>query len=90
MASPTVSASLDKMTYAPGDKATLTVTYGDPDNKTFTVTVTVTDQAGNSSVPAEVQANIADPVTVSVSDDANHTWTKVSDSGSVAVYTTTV
>jgi hypothetical protein len=88
MATPTVTASLDKATYAKGATMTLTVNYSDTDNKTMTVTLTVTDSSGNSSSPATVTA-VIDPLTISVSDSLAHTWTKVSDSGFVAVFTAT-
>jgi hypothetical protein len=86
MANPTVSASLNKSSFAPGEQMTLTVSYGDVDNDSLAVTIVVTDSAGNSSAPVVVTANIADPVTVSVTDDGGRTWTKQSDNGAVAVY----
>lgn len=89
MATPTVSASLDKAVYSPGDTATLTVTYNDPDTSQLKVTVTVTDAEGNTSDPAVVSATI-DPSQITVTDNSGHTWAKQSDNGSVAVYTTTV
>lgn len=88
MASPTVTASLDKPAYAPGEQMTLTVTYGDPDTEALTVTVVVTDREGNTSAPAEVTA-IIDPLTLTVTDDSGRTWTKVSDTGAVAVFRST-
>lgn len=85
MAAPTVTATLDRATYKPGDTALLTVRYGDPDTKPLTITVTVTDLEGNTSAPATVTA-VIDPLTVAVVDSAGKAWTRVSDSGSVAVY----
>ena len=89
MADPTVSASLDKTAYAPGETATLTVTYGDSDNSTATLTITVEDEGGHS-VSTQLVLTKRDNVTVSVADSSGRTWTKVSDNGSVAVYTATV
>lgn len=88
MASPTVNATLDKQSYAPGDTVTLTVTYADADNKTSQVTITGHDAAGN---PATISLSlvVADAVTLSVTDDGARTWAKVSDTGAVAVFTTT-
>jgi hypothetical protein len=86
MANPTVSASLNKATYAPGEQMTLTVSYGDTDNDEVTVTIVVADSAGNSSEPVVIVANVNDPVTVSVSDDGGRAWVKQSDNGAVAVY----
>ena len=85
MAAPTVSASLNASTYSPGDQMTLTVSYGDPDTKPVTVTIVVTDSQGNSSAPVKVTA-VIDPLTLTVTDDSGRTWTKVSDTGGVAVY----
>lgn len=84
MAIPTLSASLDKQTYAPGEPMTLTVTYGDADNRTFEVTVSVSD-GENSSAPVVIPVTISDVVTVSVADSEGRVWTKVSDTGTVAV-----
>lgn len=86
MANPTVSASLNKSTFAPGEQMLLTVQYGDTDNDVVTVTIVVSDSTGNSSEPLTINANITDPVTVTVSDDGGRTWTKQSDNGSVAVF----
>ncbi|MEV0153945.1 hypothetical protein AB0H57_09425 [Micromonospora sp. NPDC050686] len=85
MAVPTASASLNATTYSPGEQMLLTVTYGDPDTQQVTVTVVVTDSKGNSSNPVKVSA-VIDPLTVTVTDDSARAWTKVSDTGSVAVY----
>lgn len=86
MANPTVTAALNKASYAPGEQMLLTVQYGDIDNEALTVTVVVSDSQGNASSPVVVNANIVDPVTVSVTDSDNRTWTKQSDNGAVAVY----
>jgi len=86
MATPTVSASLNKSAYQPGEPMTLTVTYSDADTKAVRVTVTVADSSGNTSAPAEVTALI-DPSTVTVADSSGRVWVKQSDTGSVAVYT---
>ncbi|MFF5171787.1 hypothetical protein ACFY3U_04025 [Micromonospora sp. NPDC000089] len=85
MAAPTVTASLNAATYSPGDQMTLTVSYGDPDTRPVTVTIVVTDAQGNSSAPAKVGV-VIDPLTVTVTDDSGRAWTKVSDTGAVAVH----
>jgi hypothetical protein len=87
MANPTCSASLDKTTYAPGEVMTLTVNYSDPDTDSVQVTITVTDKSGNQSAPTTLTA-VIDPLTVGVSDP-DRAWTKVSDTGVVAVFTAT-
>lgn len=89
MPAPTVSASLNKATYTPGELMTLTVNYGDPDRQTLTITVTVEDtEAGTGPATATVTA-VIDPLTVTVDDSSGRTWTKQSDTGTVAVYTAT-
>ncbi|GIJ78546.1 hypothetical protein SAMN05443287_109110 [Micromonospora phaseoli] len=85
MAAPTVTASLNATSFAPGAQMLLTITYGDLDNKTLTVTVVVTDTQGNSSAPVKVSA-VIDPLVVTVTDTSGRAWTRVSDNGSVAVY----
>lgn len=85
MAAPTVTVALDAAVYAPGDDMTLTVTYDDADSRPVTVTVVVTDAQGNSSAPARVTA-VIHPLTLTVTDDSDRTWTKLSDNGAVADY----
>lgn len=84
------SVSLDHPTYVNGATATLTVTYSDSNTKAWTITVILSDPGtGDTSAPATATA-VIDPSSLTVTDSLGHTWTKVSDSGSVAVYTTTV
>jgi len=60
---------------------------------TVTATVTLDDAAGNqlASVPAPFTVNIPQPSgdKTGVSDDHSDVWAQESDSGSVAVWTTT-
>lgn len=86
MAAPTVAASLDAATYAPGATMTLTVTYGDPDHDVATQTITVRDSAGTETVVTTTA--VVDPLTLTVTDP-DRTWTAVSNNGAVAVYTAT-
>jgi hypothetical protein len=88
MANPTCSVSLDRPTPSIGQVMTLTVAYGDPDQKRGTVTVTVTDAENNTSAPQTV-AYVVDPLTITLVDSLSNVWTKVSDSGTVAIYTHT-
>lgn len=88
MANPTLSASLDSATYAKGDLMTLTVTYGDADQETLAITVSVTDSSGNTTGPVGVSA-VIDPLTLEVTDASGRTWAKVSDTGMVAVFQAT-
>ncbi|SCL37997.1 hypothetical protein GA0074692_4859 [Micromonospora pallida] len=85
MAVPTVTASLDATTYAPGDEMLLTIAYADADTQPLTVTITVTDAQGNHSAPVTVPV-VVDPLAVTVQDDSGRTWTRVSDTGAVAVF----
>lgn len=86
MAAPTVTASLNKATYNPGEQMQLTVTYGDADHDVATQTITVSDSAGTETVVTTTA--VVDPLTVEVSDP-DRTWTKQSDNGQVAVFTST-
>lgn len=89
MAAPVIiSASVDRPTYATGDRVTLTVTYSDADTRRIRISVQATDASGNKSAVSTVNALI-DPTTLTVTDDGGHAWAKVSDTGSVAVFTTT-
>jgi hypothetical protein len=95
-------ASIDSMTfdaasYAPGDTVNLTVGYT-PDSpsvssQTFTTTATISDASGNvlSSSTAPFVVNTPQPSgdVVAVSDDGGHAWAKGSDSGTVAMFSTT-
>jgi hypothetical protein len=86
MTSPTLSASTDKPSYPVGALMTLTVTYGDPDRTAMTITVTVTDAEGNKSAPVTIPV-VIDPLQIAVVSTPSRAWTKVSDTGSVAVFT---
>lgn len=85
MAIPTVTAALDASTYAPGDQMLLTVAYTDADTQPLTVTIVVTDARGNSSAPVTVPT-VVDPLALTVTDDSGRTWTRLSDTGTVAVF----
>jgi hypothetical protein len=91
------SMAFDQAAYSPGDAITLTVGYT-PDapsvtSETFTATSQIADSSGNvlSSSTAPFVVNTPQPSgdKVSTSDDGNHAWADVSDSGTVAVFSTT-
>jgi len=88
MAAPVLSVTTDKQSYQPGEKITVTAVYSDPDAKQVTISGAAVDSQGNST-PASVVIQLNDPVTVSVSDGDGRQWTKVSDTGSTAVFTAT-
>ena len=88
--------TFDKASYNPGDTITATVSYtpgtSGGTQQTFTLTGTVTDQTSQqvgigSATFVVGSPPVVDPTTVSVTDDGNRAWTKVSDNGSVAVFT---
>lgn len=90
---PTVtSITFDQSSYNPGQTMTATVTYtaGISDNvQSFTGTATdsVTGLAG--SLVVNFTTEVTDVTAVTVSDTGNRTWTKISDTGSVAKFTAT-
>lgn len=88
MSTPTVTASLNKSAYKPGEQMILTVSYSDADTKTVTLSIVATDSTGASSQPVTATALI-DPTTIAVSDSSGRVWAKQSDTGSVATYTAT-
>jgi hypothetical protein len=92
------SITFDQASYNPGDTITLTVDYtadsaSTPTPQTFTATVVITNSGGSQTATQSAPFVINIPGTggdvVSVTDDDNHTWAEQSDSGSVAVFTTT-
>jgi hypothetical protein len=91
------SMAFDAAAYTPGETVNLTVGYT-PDSpsvtsQTFTATAQIADSSGtvlsSSTSPFVVNTSTASGDVVSVSDDGNHTWADVSDSGTVAVFSTT-
>ena len=91
------SMVFDQAAYNPGDPISLTIGYT-PDTPsvvptTFNATASITDSGGNvvASSSAPFVINEAQPSgdQVGVTDDDNHTWSKASDTGTVAVLTTT-
>ena len=91
------SLTFDKPAYNPGDAVSLTVDYT-PDTpsvvpKTFTVTASITNAGGTvvatNSGPFTVNEPQASGDAVSATDDGSRVWTRASDTGAVAVLTTT-
>jgi len=85
------SVTFDKASYVPGQLINATVTYvpGTADT-TLTFTGTVTDSAGQTGeLTAQFVTTANSPSTVTAADSGNRTWTKISDSGTVAVFQAT-
>lgn len=91
------AVSYDQTAYNPGDTVNLTIGYT-PDSPSVVpvsvdVTVTLSDSSGNplTSVPAPFVVNTPQPSgdTLGVADVRNDVWAQDSDTGSVAVWSTT-
>lgn len=91
MSAPVItSITFDQSSYLPGQTITATVNYTpgtEPVTQTFTGTATdsATGQTGTLSVSFQVVKN--DATAVTVADSGNRTWTKASDTGTVAKFT---
>lgn len=81
----TVTAALDRTSYAPGDTMTLTVQYTVPEESKVTLTA-VLDYVGGSVESAAVSVPVKD---VDVIDDSGRQWTVASDDGATATLTAT-
>lgn len=93
-AAPSVtSITFDQTSYNPGQTITATVTYvdGTSDNvQSFTGVAVDSVTHLSGSLVVSFTTELTDTgTTVAVSDTGNRTWTKVSDTGSVAKFTAT-
>lgn len=90
MTAPSItSITFDKAQYLPGQPVNATVTYvpgtsGQEQTFNGTATDSATGQTGSLSVQFTLVVN--DTTTVTVSDSGNRAWTKISDTGTVAVF----
>jgi len=82
--------------YNTGDTITATINYvagvsSSTSTQTFTGTATdsVSGQSGQIQFTFTTANNATDSESMAVSDTGNRAWTKVSDNGSVAVFTAT-
>lgn len=74
MATPTVTASLNKAAFAPGELMTLTIDHADTDRQQLTITVSVTDSQGNTGTATPVTC-VIDQGTISIVSSPLKTWT---------------
>ena len=88
MAVPTLTGSLDKTNYAPGDQAKLTLTVTDPDRGTLTVTGTYTDSTGQQTT-VDCSSTI-DVGSFGATSNPARVWTKQSEVNGTAVFTATI
>lgn len=85
------SVTFDKSVYNVGETITVTIDFsGGSSDQTVTVTVMVKDDITGETVTMTASFTVVDPdaSTVTVSDSGNRTWTPVSNSNGVAVFTT--
>lgn len=87
MANPTVTASLSKAAYAPGELMTLTVNHTDADRSSMTISVTVTDSTGATGQTSATA--IIDQGVVTVTSSPSRTWTLTASSQNQSVFTAT-
>lgn len=87
------SISFDQARYEPGDVVTATVTYvpGYPQAPAAQVTASALDEVTGLAGQAGSGFTVAAPdvTTVTLADTGGRTWVKVSDTGTVAVFTST-
>lgn len=85
------SVTFDQTAYSPGETITATVAYSPgTQDSTQTFTGVATDSGGlTGQLVVNFVTVIASATTASASDSGGRTWTKVSDSTGVAVFTAT-
>ena len=90
MAAPVVeNIRLNKASFKPGEKAILTFTAYDPDNKVTKVTVTLSGDDGSSGT-GTIDLVITDPINTTVVDSEGRTWTKTDAQGTTQTWEATV
>lgn len=93
MAAPSItSITFDKASYNPGDTITATVDYvagTSAATQTFTGTATDSTTGESGTLQVSFTVNENDSTTVTVTDGGGRTWTKISDTGSIAKFTAT-
>lgn len=84
------SITFDQTSYATGEKMTVTVNYAAGTSaNTQTLTGTATDSKTTQTGKLTVNFTVinTDSTSIAVADSGSRVWTKVSDSGTVAVFT---
>lgn len=88
-----LNATLDKSTYAPNEKMTLTVrtAAGERDVVLDTPGTAHIDVpgVGSGDAPFVLHRTLAMPAPITVTDSTGKTWSPVSDNGTTATYTAT-
>lgn len=93
MAAPSItSITFNKPSYVPGDLISATITYVNgtsPSVQSFTGTALDNTTGLEGILSVSFTVSISDYSMVLAADSGNRVWTKVSDTGSVAVFTAT-
>jgi hypothetical protein len=85
-----LTVTLDKDVYEPGDVVNATMTVTQLDSLVVTGSATVDGVTVNNTANASVQSAPTDPVTFGISDNLNGSWSQVSVEANVGTFTETL